>query len=145
MNGVWLQAVLSNLAPSKRFPESGAGSETRLRNLNKLVERAGNHGVKIYLYMNEPRTMPAEFFTRHPEIKGTHDPGDEQFFTMCTSTPEVREWLRDSLAHLFSSVPGLGEIFSITASENLTNVSPAATRSFARAARSATAQRWSWK
>jgi len=121
VSGVWLQAVLRNLAPSKIFPEFGAGWEARLRNLNKLVERAGKYGVKVYFYLNEPRTMPAEFFARHPGIKGTHDPGDEQFFTMCTSTSEVREWLAGSLAHVFSNVPGLGGIFSITASENLTN------------------------
>jgi hypothetical protein len=42
VSGVWLQAVLRNLAPSKTFPEFGAGWETRLRNLNKLVERAGS-------------------------------------------------------------------------------------------------------
>jgi len=121
VSGVWLQAVLHNLAPSKTFPEFGAGWETRLRSLNKLVERAGKYGVKVYFYLNEPRSMPAEFFAQHPEIKGTHDPGDTQFFTMCTSAPEVREWIAGSLAHLFSNVPGLGGIFCITASENLTN------------------------
>ncbi len=121
INGVWLQAVLRNLAPSKIFPEFGAGSETRLRNLRKLVDRAASQGVKIYLYLNEPRSMPAKFFLRHPEIRGTHDPGNSRFSTMCTSTPEVREWLTESLAHAFSRVPGLGGIFCITASENLTN------------------------
>ncbi len=121
INGVWLQAVLRNLAPSKIFPEFGAGSETRLQNLRKLVDRAARHGVRIYLYLNEPRSMPVEFFARHPEIRGTHDPGDTHFFAMCTSTAEVREWLSESLAHIFSRAPGLGGIFCITASENLTN------------------------
>ncbi len=121
INGVWLQAVLRNLAPSKRFPEFGAGSETRLRNLRKLVDRAASHGVKIYLYLNEPRSMPEEFFARHPEVKGTHDPGDNRFSAMCTRTTEVREWLVESLAHVMSRAPGLGGIFCITASENLTN------------------------
>ena len=121
INGVWLQAVLRNLAPSKTFPEFGVGSATRLRNLRKLVGRAASHGVRIYLYLNEPRSMPAEFFRRHPEVRGTHDPGDNRFFTLCTSTPAVREWLSESLAHVFAGVPGLGGIFCITASENLTN------------------------
>lgn len=121
MNGVWLQAVLRNLAPSKIFPEFGAGWETRIRNLNKLIERAENYGVKIYFYLNEPRSMPAAFFAGHPGTQGTHDPGNTDFFALCTSTLEVREWLHDSLAHLFSSAPGLGGIFCITASENLTN------------------------
>jgi hypothetical protein len=121
INGVWLQAVLRNLAPSKIFPEFGVGSDTRLQNLRKLVDRAARHGVKIYLYLNEPRSMPADFFVRHPGIRGTHDPGNTRFYTMCTSTQEVREWLSDSLAHVFAHAPGLGGIFCITASENLTN------------------------
>jgi hypothetical protein len=121
VNGVWLQAVLRTLAPSKIFPEFGEGWETRLKNLRKLVERAQNYGVKIYLYLNEPRSMPAEFFDKHPETKGTFDARDTKYFALCTSTPEVRDWLAESLAHVFSRVPGLGGIFCITASENLTN------------------------
>ena len=44
VNGVWLQAVLRNLAPSKIFPEFGQGWEKRLQNLNRLVDRAGRQG-----------------------------------------------------------------------------------------------------
>jgi len=121
VNGVWLQAVLRNLAPSRIFPEFGEGWEIRLNNLNKLIQRARRYGVKVYFYINEPRSMPAEFFHRHPGVKGTHDPGDNRFFAMCTSAEEVRQWLADSMAHLFQRAPGLGGIFCITASENLTN------------------------
>jgi hypothetical protein len=121
MNGVWLQAVLRNMAPSKSFPEFGRGWERRLRNLNKLIDRAAGYGVKIYFYLDEPRSMPAAFFAGHPAIKGTHDPGKTDFFCMCTSTLEVRRWIHESLAHLFHRAPGLGGIFCITASENLTN------------------------
>jgi hypothetical protein len=121
VTGVWLQGVLRNLAPSKIFPEFGVGSETRLLNLRRLVERAEHYGVGIYLYLNEPRAMPAEFFDRHSEIRGTYDSGNPRFSAMCTSTPEVRQWIAESLGHVFSEVPALGGIFCITASENLTN------------------------
>jgi len=121
VNGVWLQAVLRNLAPAHMFPEFGQGSETRLRNLAGLVERAKHYGLKVYLYLNEPRSMPAEFFASRPEIKGTHDAGEKNLYAMCTSSPEVRQWLSDSLAHVFGQVPELGGTFCITASENLTN------------------------
>ncbi len=33
----------------------------------------------------------------------------------------MRRWLRDALAYVFREVPGLGGVFTITASENLTN------------------------
>jgi hypothetical protein len=121
VNGVWLQAVLRTLAPSRMFPEFGRDCETRLRNLAALVQRAKHYGVKIYLYLNEPRSMPTEFFASRPEIKGTHDTGEEGLYAMCTSSPEVRQWLSDGLAHAFRQVPELGGIFCITASENLTN------------------------
>ena len=121
INGVWLQAILRNLAPSTVFPEFGEGWETRLRNLNKLIQRAGRYGVKVYLYINEPRSMTPEFFRNHPEARGAHDLADEHYYAMCTSSKDVRRWLADSMAHLFSNAAGLGGIFCITASENLTN------------------------
>lgn len=120
VNGVWLHVVLRDLAPSKQFPEFGAGSEKRLENLARLVARARRFGVAVYLYMNEPRAMPPEFFEipGRKELAGVRE-GDH--WTMCTSQPAVRQWLADSLAHVFAKVPDLGGVFTITASENLTN------------------------
>jgi hypothetical protein len=118
MTGVWIQAVLNTLAPSKIFPEFGEGWQTRLENLRKLVARADQFGMKIFLYLNEPRAMPASFFASHPEIRGSKF---QDVYAMCTSAEPVRDWLRSSLSHLFREVPGLGGIFSITMSENHTN------------------------
>lgn len=119
INGVWLHAVLRDLAPGgATFPEFGEGHEVRLANLRKMVERADKFGVKLYLYINEPRGMPHAFFEKHPELAGTQS---GQLTALCTSVPEVRQWMGDSLAHIFREVPGLGGIYSISASENLTN------------------------
>jgi hypothetical protein len=118
VNGVWMHTVLRQLAPSPDFPEFGQGHEVRLANLRKLVERAARYGVKIYLYSNEPRAMPSEFFKDRPELAGVRE-GD--YLTMCTSTPQVRRWLTDSYAYVFRNVPGLGGVFTISGSENLTN------------------------
>lgn len=118
VNGVWMHTVLYTLAPSATFPEFGAGWETRLANLRKLVERAGRYGIAVYLYMNEPRAMPAAFFKDRPQMRGVQE-GDH--FALCTSAPEVRAWISDALAHVFRNVPGLGGVFTISGSENLTN------------------------
>ncbi|MFN7935940.1 MAG: hypothetical protein U0R19_21600 [Bryobacteraceae bacterium] len=118
LDGVWLQGVLNTLAPSKVFREFGEGWETRLKNLRAMCARAGRHGVKVYLYMNEPRAMPAAFFAGREHLKGEESRG---LFAMCTSTREVREWLADSLAHVFREVPELGGIVTISMSENHTN------------------------
>ena len=118
VNGVWMQAVLNTLAPSPLFPEFGQGWPTRLKNLNAMIARAARYGVKIYLYMNEPRAMPAEFFARHPELRGEKF---QSWWSLCTSTSAVRDWLRSSLEHLFRQAPDLGGIFTISMSENHTN------------------------
>jgi hypothetical protein len=118
LNGVWMQAVLNTIAPSGHFPEFGRGWETRLRNLNALVERARRFGVRVFLYLNEPRAMPDAFFRNHPDIRGSSHLG---LYAMCTSTPQVREWITDSLAHVVKHVPDIGGFFSITMSENHTN------------------------
>ncbi len=118
VNGVWIHTVLYTLAPSKTFPEFGANHERRVTNLRKLVGRAKRYGIRVYLYMNEPRAMPAAFFQSRAEMKGVRE-GDH--FAMCTSSPQVREWMTDALAYVFQNVPGLGGVFTITASENLTN------------------------
>ncbi len=118
INGVWMQAVLETLAPSKQFPEFGRGSETRLDNLRRLADRAGKFGVKVYLYLNEPRAKPDEFFARHPDLRGSESRGH---YSMCTSAPAVRDWIGSALEHVFRRAPGLGGMFSITMSENLTN------------------------
>ncbi|MCA9428473.1 MAG: hypothetical protein KC994_25560, partial [Candidatus Omnitrophica bacterium] len=50
VNGVWLHAVLRDLAPGgETFPEFGEGCETRLANLRELVKRAAGYGIRVYL------------------------------------------------------------------------------------------------
>jgi len=119
INGVWLHALLRDLAPGgEAFPDFGVGAEQRLANLRALVERAKQFGIDVYLYINEPRAMPAAFFQNRSEMAGVKE-GD--FTAMCTSHPAVRQWMGDALAHIFREVPGLGGVYTITASENLTN------------------------
>ena len=119
VNGIWMHTVLNQMAPGGTdFPEFGTGHETRIKNLKKIVERAAKYGIGIYLYMNEPRAMPASFFANRPGMQGTKE-GD--FYAMCTSDETVTNWMRSSLTYVFKNVPGLAGVFTITASENFTN------------------------
>ena len=118
VDGVWLQAVLTRLAPFPWDARQSKDYATRLRNLRLLVERAQRHGVRVYLYLNEPRACPVSFFATRPNLKGVAE-GD--FATLCTSVPEVREYLASAVESLCRAVPGLGGFFTITGSENLTN------------------------
>lgn len=119
INGVWLHAVLRDLAPGgAAFPEFGDRHAERLENLRALVARAKRFGIDVYLYINEPRGMPAAFFAQREGMAGVKE---STLTAMCTSAPEVRQWMGDALAHVFHEVPGLGGVYTITASENLTN------------------------
>ncbi len=118
VNAVWLQGVLARLTPLPWTREKDI--ERRRTALRALVTRAARHGVKVYLYLNEPRTLRADsaVFTAHPDWKGTPD---GEFRCVCTSVPEVRAGLREGVADLVRAVPGLGGFLTITASENPTN------------------------
>ena len=82
INGVWMQAVLNNLAPAPAFPEFGRDWEKRIAQLNILIERAGRFGIRLFLYLNEPRAMPSAFFDNRPGIRGSFFNG---VYSMCTS------------------------------------------------------------
>jgi hypothetical protein len=118
VNGVWLQAVLYKLAPFPWDPTLSVRHEERLKNLRNLVARARRHGVGVYLYLNEPRSMPLQFFEAHRELKGV---SEGEHAALCTSQPDVQRHLTRSVATICRAVPDLAGLFTITASENLTS------------------------
>lgn len=120
VNAVWLHAVLRTLVKDPKYPEFGEGCERRLANLQKLVDRCAKYGIRVFLYMNEPRGLAPSFF-KVPGRDGLGGARCGVLQAMCTLHPETQRWLSDSLERVFSTVQGLGGIFSITASENLTN------------------------
>jgi hypothetical protein len=119
VDGVWLPAVLSKLAS---FPWDGKSDDElpakRLQNLAAIVARARKHGISVRLYLNEPRAMPLRFFDSHPDLKGVVE-GDHA--ALCTSHPQVQQYLTESIAGICRAVPDLAGFFTITGSENLTN------------------------
>ena len=112
VNAVWLHTVLSTLARDPKYPEFGEGSERRIANLRKLVARAKRYGIKVFLYMNEPRAQGDSFFEKpgRMEARGAKRTHDGLGYARCTSCPETRRWLRDALKSVFAQVPGLGGV-----------------------------------
>lgn len=119
INGVWIQGVFSKLAPYP-FDESLCRNwKRRMENLRLLTGKAARYGIKVYLYVNEPRCMPQEFFIRRPDLKGrTYYEGTA---CLCTSNAEVRDYLVKTVTHICEEVPLLGGFFNISMSENLTH------------------------
>ena len=118
VRGTWLQGVLYKLAPFPWDPARSENWERRQQALGELARRAKEQGGGLWLYLNEPRAMPSRFFETHPELKGVTE-GD--YATLCVMVPEVRAWIRESVASICRAAPDLAGIFTISASENLTH------------------------
>lgn len=119
VNALWTQGILYQLTPFPFDPSLSEGYEGRLENLRRMTERLSRYGIKLFLYLNEPRSMPAEFFERHPHLRGHEYEPDK--ICMCTSLPEVREYVRSAVERLTREVPLIGGYFTITRSEVPTN------------------------
>lgn len=121
IKGIWMHALLYLLNPIPGAEEYSAGHEKRLANLKRIVDRCARYGIKVYLYLNEPRCMPMAFYEKKPHWGGLEVP-DLQTKTVCTTrSPEPLQWLEDSMRKLFREARGLGGVFCITMSENPTN------------------------
>lgn len=118
VDGVWLQALLSRLAPFPWDPPQAHRHEERLKRLAELVKRARRHGMGVYLYLNEPRSQPLAFYRTRPHLRGVTE---GEHAAVCTEVPEVREYLKGAVAHIVRAVPDLAGFFTISGSENLTH------------------------
>ncbi len=121
VNGIWLHSILRMMVePDNVFPGDSQAPK-RVMGLKRLVERAAKYDVKVYLYLNEPRAMDSSYFQGNPAREVLAGTETEGLYSLCTSRPEVRKWISDSLEQLFRQVKGLGGVFTITASENFTH------------------------
>ena len=124
---VWVRGKLRELTNSTVFPElCGPDADRRTDCLREAVGRADRHGLKTFLYFNEPLALPDghSFWDAHPEVRGEMFEAAHYFEpsrALCTSTDEVRAFLRESVRDLFDRLPGLGGVILITASEYLTH------------------------
>ncbi len=118
-NGIWLHESLRNLAPFPLAPEFSPDYSIRVKNLDALTRRCRAHGIDVYLYLNEPRSLPAEFFNAYPHLRG-HET-DEGEFCLCTETPQVQQYVYDAVKFVAENVPLLKGVMTITMSENPTH------------------------
>ncbi|MBQ3012849.1 MAG: hypothetical protein IJD74_04845 [Clostridia bacterium] len=116
VNGIWLHGVLSSLSPYPFVPELSRDYQLRRENLNKIIARCKKYGIKVYLYMNEPRALPAEADPKYDSLIGW-----KAIRTLCMEKQEVREYLYEAVRDLCASAKDLGGIFTITMSENPTH------------------------
>jgi hypothetical protein len=121
IKGVWLHALLYLLNPIPGAEEYSVGHEKRMANLKRIVNTCAKYGIKVYLYLNEPRCMPMAFYDRKPHWAGFEVPQLHTRTVCTTRSPEPLQWLEDTMKKLFIEAKGLGGVFCITMSENPTN------------------------
>jgi len=119
INAIYTQGVLYMLSEFPFEKSLSAGYEKRLANLKDLTERCAKYGIKVFLYLNEPRSMNKAFFEKHPQLKGHVE--DDDHICMCTSTPEVQEYIKGAVESICRNVPLIGGFFCMALSENLSN------------------------
>ncbi len=117
INGVWIQGVFYKIAPYPFAPEKCEGWEMRLKNLDEMTRRCARYGIKVYMYINEPRNMPLDFFEKNPHLKGTRQTDTNA--CLCSSHPETHKYLKDTIQTICKAAPLLGGFLNITQSENV--------------------------
>lgn len=117
-NGIWVRACLRHFARQSVFPEFGEHSDDILAALRDLCTRANRQGMKVFCYIQEPLGFNVQhpFWQAHPEIKGCRT-RVAPMYTMCTSLPEVRRYIREGAEYLFTHAPDLAGLIIISASE----------------------------
>ncbi len=119
INAIYTQGILYMLSEFPFEPSLSAGWEKRLANLKKMTERCAKYGIQVFLYLNEPRSMNKAFFEKYPEMKGHVN--DDEHICMCTSTPQVQDYIKNAVETICKHAPLLGGFFCMALSENLTN------------------------
>jgi len=117
-NGLWIRGSFRHYAKVDVFPEFGANADVIVPRLRDVAQRAARYGLKVFLYLNEPLCIAEEdeFFKRHPQCRGASS-RYRPMVHLCTSTPEIQEYLKESSRYLFTQVPELAGFLMITASE----------------------------
>ncbi|MBP5640372.1 MAG: hypothetical protein J6X55_12890, partial [Victivallales bacterium] len=125
INGLWLTMYFNDL-PTPLFPERGKDAPKRFAKLRLTVERCLRYGIRIYVFLSEPklwsdsvRNAPAfDEGKRHPEMMGFSIERYGKYGFFCTSSEKGRQFLRESTEMIFREVPKLGGIINIMLGED---------------------------
>lgn len=116
VNGIWLHALLSALSPYPFAPRLSQDYKQKRENLKAIISRCKKYGIKVFLYLNEPRALPSDSLPQYDHLIGWKEKR-----TLCFEKQEVRDYLYNAVYDLCNEVPEIGGFFTITMSENATH------------------------
>ena len=139
INGVWLSMYFASL-PSSIFPNRGKDAEKRFAKLRKTVEKCARYGIKIFVYICEPKPFRPKILHKNDphwsdnivDIRDALDDGRREMLgfidqdkataestaQFCTSSKLGQEYLRESVTTIFKAVPNLGGLINIILGED---------------------------
>ncbi|MDD3153279.1 MAG: hypothetical protein PHS41_00310 [Victivallaceae bacterium] len=124
INAIWVPVVLYKMIPWEEAPSLSAEWSIRMENLRKIIAKAAKFHLKVFVYLNEPRGLPAKCFLGEKKLREKYFGAIEESadkIAFCTSKPAVLPLLADRVERFFRQLPDLGGAFLITRSENLTH------------------------
>ncbi len=119
INGLWIGITLRDFCYYPFSKQKDKKYLKRRENLNKFIDLASLYGLRIYLYLNEPRGINIkELDPKYNYLKGRVE-GDT--VALCIANKEVQKYLYNSTRELVKNAPNIEGIITITSSENLTH------------------------
>ncbi len=108
------------LSQSDAIPELAARRVPSLLESNRAgMKDLGKYGLKAYAWLNTRQKFPKDdpLLVARPEIRGALTWSADGEYTLCTSHPLVRRYLKESVAGLFKSMPELQGVALIIGGE----------------------------
>jgi hypothetical protein len=108
------------LSQSEAIPELSARRvPSLLESQQQGMKDIAEYGLKAYAWLNTRQKFPKDdpVFKTHPEIRGALTWKADGEYTLCTSHPLVRRYLRESVQGLFKTLPELKGVVLIIGGE----------------------------
>ena len=124
VNGVWLQGLLTQLFPWTLAPELSVGARTApCPSARARFARRRLWNRRLSLPQRNRAVCRRTSSRRIPNLSicAAWEHPSLNVASLCTSQTETLDYLRDGTFHLFSEVPELAGVFTITMSENPTH------------------------
>jgi hypothetical protein len=105
----------SDAIPELSVRRAAGGVASQREGVKELVR----YGLKAYAFLSTRQKFPSSdpVFQAHPEIRGALTWSADGEYTLCTSHPLVRQYLRESVQGLYRSLPDLHGVVVIIGGE----------------------------
>ena len=128
INAIWIYSSFDALVKTSLIPEYGIGAEKRIEKLNSVVGRCKRYGIDVFIFAMEPMSMEesaikskyGDIAKKYPHALGAKGDGPAAF---CPYTDFAKAYYTEAVKKLFTDVPQLAGLMTITQGERVTTCS----------------------